>query len=81
MTEIEFDIKKHILVPEHTKITEEEKIELLKKLGAKNKQMPKILLTDPAIKDIDAKIGDIIKIKRKSPTAKESIYYRLVING
>jgi len=81
MSEGEFDIKKHVLVPEHVKVTEEEKLEILKQLEAKIKQMPKILSTDPAIQNLDVKVGDLVKIIRKSPTAKETIYYRLVING
>ena len=40
-----------------------------------------ILLNDPAIEQLDVKIGDIIKIKRNSPTNVESIFYRVVVYG
>jgi DNA-directed RNA polymerase subunit H len=31
-------------------------------------------------KEIEAKVGDIIRVVRRSPTAKQSIFYRLVID-
>jgi len=44
-------------------------------------QFPKILKSDPVVNILGAKIGDLIKIIRKSETAKESVYYRVVIEG
>lgn len=40
-----------------------------------------IKISDPAIKDLGVKAGDVILIKRKSHTAKETDYYRLVVDG
>jgi DNA-directed RNA polymerase subunit H len=37
-------------------------------------------VNDPAAKEIGAKVGDIIRIVRRSPTARQSIFYRLVID-
>jgi DNA-directed RNA polymerase subunit H len=74
----EFNVLKHELVPKHTILTEEEKKELLEKLKISPHQLPKILVSDPVVKAIGAREGDIIKIIRKSPTAGESIYYRIV---
>jgi len=73
------DILNNVLVPKHTIISESEKEELLAKLNISPKQLPKISVNDPAIKLLDAKVGDVIKITRKSPTAGTSIYYRIVI--
>ncbi|MBD3163620.1 DNA-directed RNA polymerase subunit H [Candidatus Woesearchaeota archaeon] len=75
-----FDIKKHILVPKHSKVSEKEKKELLDKYNITVFDLPSIKRTDPGIKDLDVKIGDIIKITRQSPTAGESIFYRCVVN-
>lgn len=44
-------------------------------------QFPKILKSDPVVGTLKAKPGDLVKIIRKSDTAKESIYYRVVIEG
>jgi DNA-directed RNA polymerase subunit H len=67
------------LVPKHEILTKEEEEELLKKYKITKKQLPRILSTDPAVKAIGAKKGDIIRITRKSPTAGETYYYRVVV--
>ncbi len=74
------DIKNHILVPKHSKISEKEKKALLEKYDITIRELPKISYKDPALKGLDAKPGDVIKITRSSPTAGEAIYYRVVIN-
>ncbi len=81
MAEKEYDVLKHELVPEHTILREEEKKALLEKLNIGPKQLPKILKNDPVVKEIGAKEGDIIKIKRTSPTAGTIVYYRFVVKG
>ncbi len=75
-----YDVRKHILVPEHIKLNDKEKKELLKNYHISLKELPKINKKDPAIEHLNAKEGDIIKIIRKSPTASEAIFYRGVIN-
>ena len=77
----EVDITKHRLVPKHELLNEKEKEELLKRYGVTIRQLPRILASDPAIQKLNAKIGDIIKITRKSPTAGEATYYRVVKKG
>lgn len=75
------NIRKHILVPEHSKLTKKEIQELLEKYNITLNELPKILSTDPAIGKLNTKQGDVIKIIRDSVTAGISIYYRVVING
>jgi len=75
-----FAVKDHEMVPEHVLLTPEESAEVLKAFNIVAPQLPKIHVTDPAAREIDAKVGDIIKIIRKSTTAKQSIFYRLVID-
>lgn len=76
-----FDITKHVLVPEHIRLNEEEKKKLLTQYNISVKQLPQIKLSDPAIKHLTPKIGDVIKIKRPSATVGETAFYRIVING
>lgn len=77
--EQEIKIERHIYVPKHIKISEEEGEEILKKLNIAKKQLPRILKEDPALANLDVKKGDIIKIIRKSETIGEAEFYRLVI--
>lgn len=72
-------LQDHILVPKHEILKEEEVEELLRLLGVSKEQLPKIKASDPIIKEIGAKPGDVVKITRKSPTAGVSIFYRLVV--
>jgi DNA-directed RNA polymerase subunit H len=76
-----FNVLDHELVPKHIILNEQEKEETLKKYGISLRHLPRILITDPAIKEMNPKIGDMIKIIRKSQTAGESVYYRVVIKG
>lgn len=75
-----FAVKDHDLVPEHILLAPEECEEVLRRYGIEAPQLPKIHVSDPAAKEIGAKVGDIIRIVRRSPTAKQSIFYRLVID-
>jgi DNA-directed RNA polymerase subunit H len=72
------DILKHEFVPKHEVLTAAEKKELLEGMGITERQLPKILDSDPVIKKIEAKPGDVVKITRKSQTSGETVYYRLV---
>jgi len=73
-------IEKHILIPQHKKLSEKEKKELLEKYKISVRELPKIRIDDPAIQSLNPKIDDVIKIIRKSQTAGESIFYRRVIS-
>lgn len=74
------DLVQHRLVPEHIKISDEEKKTLFEKYNITLRELPKIYKTDPAITHLDAKENDIIKIIRNSSTAGKSVFYRGVIN-
>lgn len=76
---VNIDIMKHSLVPKHSILSEKELEELLKKYEITTRQLPKIYITDPCIKIIGAKAGDVVKIERKSPTSGISYAYRVVV--
>ena len=75
----EFDIMSHKLVPLHIIISEEEKKELFEKYNITQDQLPKLLNTDPVSIFIGAQPGQVVKVVRKSHTAKEAVAYRLVV--
>jgi DNA-directed RNA polymerase subunit H len=72
------DILKHNLVPKHEVMSDSEIKKTFKDLEYDTKHLPKIKLSDPVVKNIDAKIGDILKITRDSQTAGTFITYRIV---
>jgi len=74
-----FDIFTHELVPEHVICPEEELKELLEKYSIKRRHLPKIFASDPAVKAVGAKPGQVVKIFRESEIAGQSIAYRLVV--
>ncbi|KYK26499.1 hypothetical protein AYK20_03595 [Thermoplasmatales archaeon SG8-52-1] len=77
----QLEIMSHKLVPFHMIISDKERDELLQKIDFTPDQLPKILNTDPVSVSIGAKPGQILKIIRKSRTAKEAVAYRLVVES
>ena len=75
-----FEIFDHKLVPKHEILGEKEKSQILAEIKIQPYQMPQIKATDPAVKAIGAKPGDMLKIIRKSATAGEHIAYRYVVD-
>lgn len=73
------DIFEHYLVPKHEIAKPEEYNEVLEKYKIKKENLPKIRVSDPAIKAIGGQPGDVIKITRNSRTAGKTIIYRIVV--
>lgn len=65
----------------HEKLPDSVKKELLEQYNVTMLEMPKISIDDPAIRHLDAKRGDMIKITRNSKTAGTTYFYRVVINA
>ncbi len=74
-----YDVTDHVRVPEHKVLSSEEKEELLERFNVKEQQLPKIYHNDPVVKELDASVGDVLKIERNSPTAGKAVYYRLIV--
>lgn len=77
----EIDISKHKFIPKHVILNDKETGDLLQQYNITLNQLPRILTSDPMVKKLDAKIGDVIKITRNSPTAGTISYYRVVVKG
>jgi DNA-directed RNA polymerase subunit H len=78
-TEREFNPLEHKLVPRHEILEENDLTKILAEYKIEKEQMPKIRVSDPAAVAIKAKVGDVVRIIRDSPTAGKAIFYRLVI--
>jgi len=73
-----------MLVPEHRLLSEKEAQELLDRYQVDRDRLPKIRKKDPEILLLERvtgeiPIGSVIKITRKSPTAGETVFYRVVV--
>lgn len=75
------DVTTHFLVSKHSKLSETEKRQLLEQYKIELTALPRILRTDPALGKLTTKVGDLIKVERKSKTAGTSTYYRVVVDG
>ncbi|MEZ0346496.1 MAG: DNA-directed RNA polymerase subunit H [Infirmifilum sp.] len=76
-----FNVLEHELVPQHVVLSRDEATRLLKLVGLKKTELPWLFSTDPVAKALHAKPGDVIMVIRKSPTAGESVAFRLVVPG
>jgi DNA-directed RNA polymerase subunit H (RpoH/RPB5) len=79
MKNVLIDMTQHHLVPKHEIVSQDDREQLLKDLGVEASQLPKIRRSDPIVKLLNGKPGDVLRIQRQSPTAGTSIYYRLII--
>lgn len=75
------DKVRHISVPEHELLSDEDTKRVLDEYMAKKREMPKIYVSDPISRYYNARVGQIFKIIRPSETAGLAPYHRLVIKG
>ena len=74
----EIDVLAHNLVPKMEIIKEDAKKRILEKYSITQEQLPRFKSNDPAVKKLEAKPGDIIKIEREDATGKYNVY-RIVV--
>ena len=77
----EFKPLEHIMVPDHEILDDNEVEKVLTEYNIEKEQLPKIFVSDPSAVAIKAEIGNVIRITRQSPTAGQSLYYRMVIKS
>jgi len=82
----EFNVLEHELVPEHHLLSDKDAEKILKELKLTKDQLPKMKLSDPCIRALDAIAGPVsegmvVKIVRRSSTSGVSVCYRLVVRG
>ena len=68
-------------MPRHRRLESKEAAGKLAVLNIEAEQLPKILITDPAVQALDEEIatGDIIEIERVSKRAGLNLAYRRVV--
>lgn len=77
MKELLYNPTRHILVPKHEKLSEEEVKKLMEEYMIKNKyQMPLIHRNDVIARWLGLRHGDIVRITRYNDTSGEYYYYR-----
>jgi DNA-directed RNA polymerase subunit H len=76
-----YNLFNHQLVPKHELLSKKEAEELMKDFHIRPHQLPYIITSDPAVEALGGKMGDILRITRKSPTAGEVVVYRYVVDG
>lgn len=81
LRELQFNITKHVLVPKHEVIADEETINaLVEKYNIRSRiHFPLILKSDPVAKYYGIKSGHLVKITRPSPSSGEYITYRCCV--
>ncbi len=77
----ETKVTDHVLVPKHEVLSQEEKRQVLGQVNATEEQFPFLFSTDPVVREIGAKPGDMVKITRVSDTAGETTYFRFVVEA
>lgn len=81
LSELQFNIMEHELVPKHTKISVEETAQVKKDYNiSDNSQFPKISRFELISRIIGMKPNDVCKIIRPSSTSITSTMYRICIN-
>ena len=82
ITELQFNVTKHVLVPKHVLCSEKEKLQVFKSYGIKSKDsLPHISANEAICKYYGALKGQLFKIIRDSNTqpGQKAISYRYVV--
>ncbi len=85
------DFVRHNMVPEHFLLSHEAGMKILSQFATTPDRLPKITLYDPglasdpayraAIAANENLVGRIVEIRRNSPTAGQTVHYRVITEG
>jgi DNA-directed RNA polymerase I, II, and III subunit RPABC1 len=77
---LQYNILKHVMVPKHRILSEEEKKEIIKKYNIENDNIPNISRFDPVAQIIGLRPNQYCEIERPSKTSITSLFYRICSN-
>lgn len=83
LNELQYNVTKHYIVPKHEVVREQEaKDEIMNNFGVKSlTQFPLILTSDPVVRFVGGKEGNLIKITRHPNHVGEHVLYRYCVHG
>lgn len=85
LSELTYNVTRHVDTPRHTLLTPQEKFEKMKELRVDETKLPLIHLTDPVVKYYGWPLGGLVKIERRDlnvgALVSRSINYRIIIHN
>ena len=82
LAELLYNVMDHVHQPRFTVVDEREVAGIVQAYNMRNKvEMPRILTSDPVAMYLALKPGQVVRIERKSPSAGESVFWRMCVEG
>lgn len=78
LDQLQYNITESEYVPRHIIMSKDESAKVLEEMQINETDLPRAKHSDPVIRYLGGRSGQVVKIIRKSETTGESFYYRLI---